>query len=98
MYEISSELYLEVADQLLDHFGDGGYFSGAIELDHGDVECRMLLSAVIYRERVALPEGRTVERLSDAVPVWWEFHTFINGVEVLNDFSFSTLRNHLRNA
>ncbi len=97
MYEISSELYLEVAQQLAVRFGDEGYFSGSIELEHREAECHLCLSAVIYRERVQLPEGRTVERIADVVPVWWEFHTFINGVEVLNDFSFGEVRGYLRN-
>jgi hypothetical protein len=29
------------------------------------------------------------------VPVWWEFHTFVNGEEVLNNFSFNEMREYI---
>lgn len=97
MYEVSNDLYLEVADHLASVADDGGYFSGSFDVVFGDVECYVILSAIIYHRTLSLPEGREVDVISDVVPVWWEFHTYIDGEEMLNDFSFDRLREYLRN-
>lgn len=97
MYEVSNDLYLEVADHLASVADDGGYFSGSFDVVFGDVECHVILSAIIYHCTLSLPEGREVDVISDVVPVWWEFHTYIDGEEMLNDFSFDRLREYLRN-
>ena len=97
MYEVSNDLYLEVADHLASVANDGGYFSGSFDVVFGDVECHVILSAIIYHRTLSLPEGREVDVISDVVPVWWEFHTYIDGEEMLNDFSFDRLREYLRN-
>ena len=51
----------------------------------------MVASLIIYRKRVEMPEG-VIEIIEDIVPVWWEFHTTIDGVELINDFDFSALK------
>ena len=40
------------------------------------------------------PKGPRI--VEDMLPVWWEFHTYLGGEEVLNDFSFGDLRACLR--
>ena len=95
MYEISDQLYLEVAEHLLSRFGDGDYFSGVLEFEHDHTLCRMLLSAIIYHQRIRRDEG-DIRLIVDVVPVWWEFHTTREQGEVLNDFSFNTLREYLK--
>lgn len=92
MYSISTDLYLEVRDQLFAEVGRQGYYSGSFDFEFGEVWCHMVLSAVIYNSSTTLPEGRPEFSIDDVVPVWWEFHTYINDEEVLNDFSFETLR------
>ena len=94
MYTISDNLYSETAQKLLDAIDGRGYFSGSIEWQHGDTDCRLTISAVVYRSKRELPEG-TATVISDIVPVWWEFHTRDENGEALNDFSFSTLREFL---
>ena len=95
MYEVSDQLYLEVADRLRSRFGDGDYFSGMLEFEHDQTVCHMLLSAVVYHHTHRREEG-DVRLISDVVPVWWEFHTTLPQGEVLNDFSFNTLREYLK--
>ena len=95
MYEISDELYLEVAERLLSLFDQGDYYSGSISFEWDSVVCRLVLSAVIYTERRLLPEGER-RFIADVVPVWWEFHTSDESGPVINDFSFNTLRNYLK--
>ena len=94
MYDILPELYQKVLAEILDSVGNRGYYSGRLELEHEGVTCVMSLSAVIYRSEERYPEG-LVQRIVDMVPVWWEFHTFLDGDELLNNFSFNFLRQYL---
>lgn len=94
MYSVSSELYHEVAARLRDAIGHRDYFSGSVVFAFGGVECRLALTAIVYREQVSLPEG-PADEIADLVPVWWEFHTLDDAGERLNDFSFEALRWHL---
>lgn len=91
MYEISSKLYLEIADGLMAEIGSKEYFSGAILCTHGDIECKLLCSLIIERERTAAPD-QNYPTIVDIIPVWWEFSTVEGSVELLNDFSFSELK------
>lgn len=91
MFRVSSELYDQIACRLREAFGDAGYFSGSVECAAAETECRLTVSLILYRSRDEWPEGAQL-RLTDAVPVWWEFHTVTAGVEEPNDFSFAELR------
>ena len=95
MYDIPSQLYLEVADRLIARFGTSDYFSGTLSLDYDGVMCSLLLSAIIYRRLCRCDEGERL-LIADVVPVWWEFHTVGEQGEILNDFSFNVLRQYLR--
>lgn len=91
IYSVSSELYLEAAARLAEAIGPENYFSGSLLFPFGDVECRLTASVIVYRRQERFPEGVS-DTIADLVPVWWEFHTCRDGVEQLNDFSFSELR------
>lgn len=94
MYSVSSELYRETAERLMEAIGPAGYYSGTLSFGFGEAECRLVVSAIVYCERRLLPEG-AVDLLRDLVPVWWEFHTETAGEERFNDFSFAELRRYL---
>ena len=94
MYSISPELYRQVTGRLSDAIGDGDYFSGALDFVFGPVSCRLVVTVIVYRARVVLPEGER-RPVADVVPVWWEFRTVVDGEERLNDFSFDELRRTL---
>ena len=94
MYDVLPELYQEVATKIIEQVGRRGYYSDALDFEWNGVECHMVLSAVVYRRTEQYPEGeRSV--VADMVPVWWEFHTFVNGEEVLNNFSFNEMREYI---
>mgnify|MGYP003534979484 FL=1 len=97
MYTISSKVYLEVAERLSALIGFSHYYSGSFEIDFGEVTCRMVLSAVVYRHQESFPEGRIVDIIDNVVPVWWEFHTVTEEGEVINDFDFAELKEYLLN-
>lgn len=89
-YSISSELYREVALRLTEAIGAEGYYSGSLLFRHGPAECRLTASVIVYRRRVVAPDGVS-DPISRLVPVWWEFHTTVDGEELLNDFDFALL-------
>ena len=91
MYDVLPELYQEVATKIVEQVGRRGYYSDALDFEWDGVECHMVLSAVIYRRTEQFPEGEKW-LVADMVPVWWEFHTYVDGEEVLNNFSFNELR------
>lgn len=94
MYSVSDVLYDEVSARLREAIDGESYFSGSVETEFEGAECRLTASLILYRQRIVLPEGE-MTTLADAVPVWWEFHTVIDGEERLNDFSFAELRRRL---
>lgn len=84
--EITPALYALVAERLAEAIDDKQWFSGTIEISAPQMECRLKLSAIIYRD------GHSPSDITDIVPVWWEFITEVDGEECLNDFSFRYLR------
>ena len=91
MYDVLPELYQEVATKIIEQVGRRGYYSGTLDFEWESVECHMVLSAVVHRRTEQFPEGEKW-LVADMVPVWWEFHTYVDGEEVLNNFSFNELR------
>lgn len=94
MYEITSQIYEKTAAKLKDLVAGYSYYSGTMEFAFEDTECRMVLSLIIYYKQVELPE-KTYTVIADIVPVWWEFHTVIDGEERINDFDFALLKEYL---
>lgn len=95
MYAISSKLYQEAATLLVEQIADSGYYSGSFEFEFEDVWCEMTLSAVVYHQE-RTDEWATHPAVEDVIPVWWEFHTWIDGEEQLNDMSFNELRDYIK--
>ena len=93
MYEISSSLYLEIAERLADAIRSKSFFSGVVTLYDGDVECRLCCTLFISRSNENEPSG--VERITSMVPVWWELKSSLFGEPIDNDFSFKTMLTYL---
>lgn len=94
MFNVSSQLYEELAARLRDAIAHDNYFSGSIAFPFDNADCKLTASLVIYRRRLELPDG-LFDTIADVVPVWWEFSTVRDGVTLLNDFSFSELKEFL---
>lgn len=83
MYEISTQLYREVADRLVPLIAQKEFFADSFEFHFGEIRCRMILSAIIFN-------GGKI------IPVWWEFRTYNQiEMEMNNDFSFNELLKHI---
>lgn len=80
--------YSIVAAALTEAIGDKGFVAATIETSHPYFFAKLVATLIIYRDA----EGE----VTNVVPVWWEMHTYDeDGIERLNDFSFSTLRPQL---
>lgn len=89
MYEITPTLYLELATLLLEQIGTRDFFAGAVTVNDGDVECRLICTVVVYRDR------RNTRHITSLSPVWWELRT-TEGEEVKsNDFSFGEMMQYV---
>lgn len=93
MYEISSSIYLEIAERLADAVRSKSFFSGVVTLYDEDVECRLCCTLIISRSKENEPSG--AERITSIVPVWWELKSAIGGESICNDFSFKTMLTYL---
>ncbi|MBQ8493587.1 MAG: hypothetical protein IJ464_04830 [Alistipes sp.] len=90
MYEITSSIYLELAERLVAAIGDREFYSGAVVCYDGEVCCR-LVTTVVVRRGEQVHNGRLVRSIVGIVPVWWELHTTVGTEAVDNDFSFGML-------
>lgn len=93
--DFDEEIYARIASELLVRIEHEHFFSGTINVPY-DTYCASLTSTlIIYYKTESLPEGQATV-IEDIVPVWWEMHTTLDdGEELMNDFSFSTLRRFL---
>lgn len=89
MYETTPSVYLKIAELLLAKIGTRDFFSGSVTLHDGDVECRLICTLVVSRER-HIPYC-----VVELLPVWWEFRTSTENGELSNDFSFSEMMNYI---
>ena len=91
MYSITSQFYSEIAQRLCDVIDGESYFSGSVSFVYMDVEWRLTLSVIVHRDGVSSSD-QECSQIVNLVPVWWEFHTYEQGVEFINDFSFRELK------
>ena len=85
MYETTPTIYLQIAELLLDKIGLSDFFSGSVALNDGDVECRLIATLIVVRDRC------NPSRIVALRPVWWDFKTTIGTEELTNDFSWGEM-------
>lgn len=79
MYEITSSIYLELAERLIAAIGNREFFSGAVVCNVGDLSCRLVCTVVVGREDQLL-NGCLRRVISRITPVWWELQTSQGGI------------------
>lgn len=94
MIEITREIYAAVAERLKTALGESRYFNGTVEFEIEEFRSVLKITVIVYHRTESLPEG-VFCRIADIVPVWWEFSTVRECGAVLNDFSFSELKNYI---
>ena len=79
MYEITNDLYEEVYDVIRETICGTNHYSGTIcALFPDGVEWALSMSVVMIG--------------SELIEIWWDFQTTLDGDVLMNDFSFSKIK------
>lgn len=97
MKNIEDAHYAAIAELLLIGIGSGNYYNGSIGYETEDWCGELRATLIVYRQPLDLPDdpAHLCERITDIVPVWWEFNTYENGAPTANNFSWSELKEYL---
>ena len=92
MYEFSNDVYVELAQSLMENIGGSSFYSGVVTYYDGDVCCKLRTTVIVsHRACPSVDEPSMSEvRLK---PVWWEMSTAVGAEEVDDDFSFGEMLN-----
>ena len=94
MLIITDDLYRSIAEQLVLEIDQKYYFSGSIEYDTSELYSTLIISVIVDKKCIVVPEG-AYNVITDIVPVWWEFKTFQRDGEVHNSFSWQEFNEFL---
>ncbi len=89
--------YRNIAARLLEAIGGGDFYNGSVEYETAEYTSVLCTTLIVYREPLFGPDdpGGEAMRITDIVPVWWEFHLYDALGERLNGFSWRELKEHL---
>lgn len=92
--------YKNLAQLLVERIGDRHYFNGTVECEWKNASGLLKATLIIYREPLLDPADSTgaATRITDIVPVWWEFETYGEESPVPGDFSWGEFRPYLSGA
>ena len=85
MYETTPTIYFKLASLLAEQIGMRHFFSVVVVCHDGDIECRLVCTVVVSREK------RNPRSITSIAPVWWELRTTSGAEELCNDFSFDEM-------
>ena len=88
MYEVSHQLYLELAERLVAAIGRKEFFSGSVSCIAGDVELRLVCTLIVQRSKAQNLE-RTTTEITGVVPVLYarpEAHGFTDDVAGVSEY------------
>lgn len=94
MIEISDGLYRLLAQRLMEQLSQTTYFNGSIEVDTDELYTTLRATLIVYRRAYEEPTGM-IEKITDIVPVWWEYVTTDVHGEQTNDFSWCEFIEHM---
>lgn len=97
MIDLNDDDYSRIAEKLLEAIGNSEFYNGSIEWESDGYSCVFIATLIIYREPLRDPDDPTQSetRITDIVPVWWEFHTYGQNREITNDFSWTELKKYI---
>ncbi len=87
MIAIPDTHYAALAAALIEAIGSTNYFNGRIEVDHQDAHAQLVTTLIIYRDSAG--------RITDIVPVWWQYLHLLPSNEADTDFDWAILREYL---
>lgn len=84
--------YKCIAEKLMLAIGNSQFYNGLIEYQTSDFSSVLRATLIIYRQKTLDPADDNATKITDIVPVWWEFHAYDQYGEQLNGFSWRELR------
>lgn len=89
--------YKNLAQLLVSRIGDRHYYNGTARIEDEEITGELKSTLIIYRELLLDPTdmSHAVNRITDIVPVWWEFSAYNTEGSIPNDFSWSEFRPYL---
>ncbi len=91
---LAEDDYRTTAEALSDALGSACFIDDDIEVLGDGWEGFLRLTAIIHRGVDDAPDYYR-RPITNVIPIWWEFHTVVDGEEILNDFQFGELKTYL---
>lgn len=97
MISIDDSVYGAVAERLLAAIGNSEFYNGTVEYDGEGFCSELRTTLIVYREPLLDPAdpSQAARRITDIVPVWWEYHLHGPSGERATDFSWRELKRRL---
>lgn len=93
--KVSSKVYQELAEELVEQIGGDEYFDTTVEVEKDGIVYELQASGMVFYRDVQYPEG-TFSEICDIIPTWWELHTCDNNAEeVKNDGQFKEIKGYI---
>ncbi len=92
--------YQKIAALLEEAIGEDGYYSGSIDYTYENLDCRLTISVLVYREDYTFGcEGYpfSMSCIVNLSPIWWDFVAFGECENEENDFDFEQLKYEICN-
>lgn len=88
MITVNEQMYDEIASLLRNKIGGNNFFNGTIEYDTDEFYSGLTCTLIICRD--------SEERMLSVLPVWWEYHLYLNDGENQNDFDWNKFSEYLK--
>lgn len=97
MVYLNDNDYGDIAARLLEAIGGAEFYNGSVEYQTAEYTSVLRVTLIVYREPLFGPDtaGGAAMRITDIVPVWWEFHLYDALGEQLNGFSWREFKEYL---
>ncbi|MFI3331906.1 MAG: hypothetical protein SNI51_00135 [Rikenellaceae bacterium] len=91
MLTINPTLYERLAELLVEEIDGRSYYSDIILFEDSEADYTFSATLMVYYSMQHAIDGSVAE-ISNILPIWWEFHSFTEDGERLNDFDFNLLK------
>jgi hypothetical protein len=93
MIATTDNQYRNIARELLAAIGRAEFFNGTIECNDGEMRSELRVTLIVRREPALDPAdiSRGDRRITQIIPVWWEYHLWDTDGQRANDFSWREL-------
>lgn len=97
MISVNENTYKNLARELVSKIGGSHYFNGRIELEEEGMSSVLKTTLIVFRDPLSddTCAPGNVNRITDIIPVWWEFEAVTEEGLIISDFSWMEFRPYL---